>query len=110
MVCLEHICMGIVVLAAVLVPEGGQFAHPWRSGVIDTLGSRQRPFGRRRQRCCVWHRSGVADWDDFLQAVVGPRPVLMLVRIGGQAGDDGQSCVGCWVVCCWWCGAIRGDV
>ena len=32
----------------------------------DTLGSRQRPGGRRRQRCCVWHRSGLVDWDELL--------------------------------------------
>ena len=67
----------------------------------DTLVSRQRPVGRRRQRCCVWHRSGLANWDEIVvadrQGVVRFRREF---RIGGLAGDNGRSCVA-WGGVCW---------
>ena len=68
----------------------------------DTLVSRQRPAGRRRQRFCVWHRSGLANWDEIVvadrQGVIRFRREL---RIGGLAGDNGRSCVA-------WGGSVGG--
>ena len=67
---------GIVGIAAPFFLRGGSLPTLGGRVSCDTLGSRQRPGGRRHQRCCVWHRLGVVDRDDIGEGgVSGLRPV-----------------------------------